>query len=197
MSPAGSGPGPSTAPLVRDLAYFQLKDELEQFLYDEAELLDSRDYDAWLARLADDLVYFMPQRRNVRFGTHAEAENTRQGEGISWFDEDRWTLTKRIEQIQTGVHYAEEPLSRVCHIVSNVQLVAVDPTPADAVAATVRSRFVVHQNRVEYETYTFIGRRLDVLRRAGGRADGAWQLARREILLDQSVLLAKNLTTFF
>ncbi len=92
-----------------------LKAEVETFLHQEAELLDSRRFEAWLDLLADDLVYFMPQRRNVRFGDHAEAENTRQGEGISWFDEDRWTLTKRVEQILTGVHYAEEPLSRTTH----------------------------------------------------------------------------------
>ena len=34
-----------------------------------------------------------------------ERENTRQGSGISWFDEDKWTLTKRVDQILTGVHY--------------------------------------------------------------------------------------------
>jgi hypothetical protein len=32
-----------------------------------------------------------------------------------------------------------------------------------------------------------------VLRRAGSD----WQIARREIILDQNVLLAKNLSTFF
>ena len=29
------------------------------------------------------------------------------------------------------------------------------------------------------------------------RGDAGWRLAKREILLEQSVLLAKNLTTFF
>jgi 3-phenylpropionate/cinnamic acid dioxygenase small subunit len=29
------------------------------------------------------------------------------------------------------------------------------------------------------------------------RADGQWQIARRKIVLDQSVLLTKNLTFFF
>ncbi len=169
-----------------------LKAEVEAFLHLEADLLDSRRFDEWLALLADDLVYFMPQRRNVRYGLHAEAENTRQGEGISWFDEDRWTLTKRVEQIQTGLHYAEEPLSRTTHMVSNI---VVTGQPVDGEVA-VSCRFLVHQNRVQYETYTFIGRRHDVLRRAPSSPAG-WLLARREIILDQNVLLAKNLTTFF
>ncbi len=94
----------------------------------EADLLDQRMFREWLDLLADDLVYFMPIRRNVKFGQHAEKENTRQGEGISWFDEDKWTLGKRVEQILTGVHYAEEPLSRVTHMVSNVRLLEVAPS---------------------------------------------------------------------
>jgi 3-phenylpropionate/cinnamic acid dioxygenase small subunit len=51
----------------------------------------------------------MPMRRNVAFGTHAGHENTRAGRDISWFDEDRWTLSKRVDQIMTGIHWAEEP----------------------------------------------------------------------------------------
>ena len=135
----------------------------------------------------------MPIRRNVKFGQHADRENTRQGEGISWFDEDKWTLGKRVEQILTGVHFAEEPLSRVCHLVSNVRIVGVEPSATSPATVTVGSRFLVWQNRVEYETYTFVGRRTDVLRRVGS----SWKLKRREIILDQNILLAKNLSTFF
>ena len=127
------------------------------------------------------------------FGTHAEHENTRAGQDISWFDEDKWTLTKRVDQILTGVHYAEEPLSRITHMVSNVQIKAVRPTVDGVRELDVSSRFLVYQNRVEYETYTFVGRRHDTLR----LTDGGWKIARREILLEQSILLAKNLTTFF
>jgi 3-phenylpropionate/cinnamic acid dioxygenase small subunit len=177
----------------RGLAWFELRQDVEDFLYHEADLLDQRRFKEWLELLADDLVYFMPIRRNVKFGQHAERENTRQGEGISWFDEDKWTLTKRVEQILTGVHYAEEPLSRVTHMVSNVRLLEVTPTVEDARDVTVSCRFLLHQNRVEYETTTFIGRRTDRLRRAGE----SWHIARRELILEQNVLLAKNLSVFF
>ena len=143
--------------------------------------------------LTEDIVYFMPMRRNVKFGQHAERENTRLGEGISWFDEDKWTLTKRVEQILTGVHYAEEPLSRVCHVVTNVRIKSATPSIEQATEVAVGCRFLVYQNRVEYENYTFIGRRNDVLR----WTDGTWKIAKREIILEQNVLLAKNLTAFF
>jgi 3-phenylpropionate/cinnamic acid dioxygenase small subunit len=178
---------------MKGLAYFQLKQEVEDFLYAEAELLDQRQFTQWLDVLADDLVYFMPMRRNVKFGRHAAEENTRQGHDISWFDEDKWTLSKRIEQIMTGVHWAEEPMSRVCHIVSNIQILDAQPSLEAAKEVSVRSRFIVYQNRLEDETNFFVGKRTDLLR----NISGAWKLAKREIILDQNVLLSKNLTVLF
>ena len=174
-------------------ALYRLKLDIEDFLYREAEFLDERRFTEWLDLLAEDLVYFMPIRRNVKFGQHDERENTRQGEGISWFDEDKWTLTKRVEQILTGVHYAEEPLSRITHMVSNVQIKGARPEVGEAQELDVASRFLVYQNRVQYETYIFVGRRNDTLR----LTEKGWRIARREILLEQNILLAKNLTTFF
>ncbi len=102
-------------------------------------------------------------------------------------------MTKRVEQILTGVHYAEEPLSRVTHMVSNVRLLTVLPSAEDATEVVVGCRFLVYQNRVEYESNTFIGRRTDTLRRHGGD----WLIARREMILEQNVLLAKNLSILF
>ena len=187
-------PAQAAAPaLPRNDAYYRLKADMEDFLYAEADLLDNRQFRDWLNLLADDITYFMPIRRNVKFGQHAQRENTVQGSGISWFDEDKWTLTKRVDQILTGVHYAEEPLSRVCHMVSNVQVLRVAPFLDDPQEVEVRCRFLVYQNRIEYETYTFVGKRTDLIRKT---SDG-WKIARREILLDQNVLLAKNLSTFF
>src|SRR3954452_22740538 len=186
-SPTGS------AELPRTDAYYRLRADVEEFLYSEADMLDERRFRDWLNLLADDLTYFMPIRRNVKFGRHTEHENTRQGAGISWFDEDKWTLSKRVGQILTGVHYAEEPLSRVTHMISNVQILRVTPSLEEPSEVEVRCRFLVYQNRIEYETYTFVGKRTDLIRKT---SDG-WKIARREILLDQNVLLAKNLSTFF
>jgi 3-phenylpropionate/cinnamic acid dioxygenase small subunit len=180
--------------LERDAAYFLLKGQIEEFLFDEAALLDERRFVEWLDLLADDLHYFMPVRRNVRFGEHAANENTRADADISWFDEDKWTLAKRVEQLMTGIHWAEEPLSRVCRVISNVQVTGAVPGVAQATEVTVKSRFIVYQNRVDYETYWFVGKRFDVLRRSAG---AGWQIAKREITLEQSVLLAKNLTVLF
>lgn len=174
-------------------AQWLLQQEIADFLYAEADLLDERHFREWLDLLAEDVSYFMPIRRNVKFGQQPELENTISGSGISWFDDDKWTLTKRVEQILTGVHYAEEPLSRVSHLISNVRIIRASPSAEGAQEVTAKSRFLVYQNRQEYETNIFAGKRIDVLRRAGM----SWQITKREIVLDQNVLLAKNLTIFF
>lgn len=171
----------------------ELKYEIESFFFREADLLDERRFREWLDLLTDDLTYFVPLRRNVKFGAQEANENTRAGADISWFDEDKWTLTKRVDQLLTGIHWAEEPLSRVSHLITNVELSEVRPSVAEASEVVAKSRFIVYQNRVESETYLFVGKRTDTLR----RVDGAWKIARREVLLDQNVLQAKNLTVFF
>ena len=174
-----------------DLARLLLKEEIEQFLYHEAELLDERRYEEWLALFAEDAQYFMPMRRNVPHD-EPEREFTRAGSDVNWFDEGKDTLTRRVKQILTGIHWAEEPPSRICHMISNVQVVSA-PSGAASGEVTVKSRFLVYRNRVETETDFLVGKREDVLR----RVNGGWQIARRKIILDQNVLLAKNLTVFF
>src|SRR5438477_6851304 len=87
--------------------------EIEDFLYHEAELLDERRYDEWLELMAEDVHYFMPIRRNVKYGDW-ERENTSDQTDVSWFDEGKTTLAGRVRQINTGLHWAEEPVSRVC-----------------------------------------------------------------------------------
>lgn len=181
------------ASIPRTDDYYRLKADVEDFYYHEVDLLDERRFREWLNLLAEDIVYFMPMRRNVKFGQHAARENTKQGEGMSWFDEDKWTLSKRVDQILTGVHYAEEPLSRITHMISNVQIKEVKPDLKAPSEIHTTSRFLMYQNRVEYETYTFVGRRHDIIRVEGN----SWKIARREIILEQNILLAKNLTSFF
>jgi 3-phenylpropionate/cinnamic acid dioxygenase small subunit len=177
---------------VSDLARLLLKEEIEQFLYREAELLDERRYEEWLALFTEDAHYFMPMRRNVPHD-EPEREFTRAGTDVNWFDEGKDTLTRRVKQILTGIHWAEEPPSRICHMISNVQVVTGPPVAAPPSEVTVKSRFLVYRNRVETETDFLVGKREDLLR----RVNGGWQIARRKIILDQSVLLAKNLTVFF
>ena len=166
----------------------RLRMEIEDFLYNEADLLDDHKYEAWLDLFTEDARYFMPMRRNVS-SEEMELENTsHERHEMSWFDEGKATLVKRVQQIRTGVHWAEEPFSRISHLVANVRIVE---NRGDEVIA--RCKFIVYRNRMVDEESLFVGKRIDTLRREGGR----WRISRREIIMDQSLMLAKNFTNFF
>jgi len=166
--------------------------EVEEFLYFEAELLDTWRYHDWFELLTDDIRYWMPLARNYKFGEE-EREYTKELEQVAWLDEGKVTLKLRVDQLMTGVHWAEEPLSRMSHIVTNVRVTDAIPSFADPSEVTVSCRFLVYRNHLQDEIDFFIGKRHDVLR----KVDGTWKLAGRTILLDQNILMAKNITFLF
>ncbi|HEY7672239.1 MAG TPA: 3-phenylpropionate/cinnamic acid dioxygenase subunit beta [Gammaproteobacteria bacterium] len=180
----------STLPQER-LAYLNLMREIEDFFYTEADLLDEREYDKWLDLLTEDVVYWMPMRKNVSYANREK--DTTVEDDVAWFHDDKETLIKRVKQIQTGVHWADEPISRVSHLITNIRLTESIAALDEGAKATTKCRFIVYRNRLESETDLLVGRREDTLTRIRGEL----KIARRKIILDQSVLLAKNLTMFF
>jgi 3-phenylpropionate/cinnamic acid dioxygenase small subunit len=165
-----------------------LKDEVEQFLYHEAALLDERRYEEWIKLIAEDIHYFMPIRQNVKFGEW-NRENSDPASEISWFDEGKEVLEGRVRQLMTGVHWAEEPVSRIRHLISNIRVLSVE---GDEISTS--DNFFVWHNRLQEEVNVFVGRRDNLLRRD---PETGFKLVKRTILLDQSVLLAKVVTFFF
>ncbi len=168
------------------LAQLLLQREIEAFYTREAELLDERRFAAWLELFAEDARYFMPIARNMPFD-HPQDEYTRERSDANWFDEGKEYLIKRVEQLESGDHWAEEPRSRTSHLITNVNIAEIN---GDELA--VHCRFLVSQNRQETDVNLFVGKRIDKLRR-----NGSLQIVHRTIHLDQSVMLAKGLTTFF
>lgn len=164
-----------------------LREELVDWFNRESELLDDQRYEEWLDLLTDDIRYEMPLRLNVP-STEMHRERTKPGSEVCWFDEGKTTLISRVSQLGTHLHWAEEPLSRVTRVISNVR---VAEQSGDEV--TVRCAFLLYRNRVNAETDILVGRRRDTLRRVRGHL----LLSHRYITLDQSVLMAKNLTVLF
>jgi 3-phenylpropionate/cinnamic acid dioxygenase small subunit len=164
-----------------------LQNEVERFFSAEAELLDERRFDDWLELLHEDIRYWMPIARNVRYD-EPQLEYTQGGSEANWFDEGKDVLRKRVQQIQGGDHWAEEPRSRTTHLVANIRIEGVAEQDV-----TAKSRLIVCSNRLEHDVELFVGKRIDVLR----RESGVLKVLRRTIYLDQSVLLSRNLTTFF
>jgi 3-phenylpropionate/cinnamic acid dioxygenase small subunit len=165
-----------------------LQNQVEKFLYREARLLDERRLTEWLDLLAEEIHYFMPLRRNIKFGDwdleFSDPENE-----ISYFDEGKDILEGRVRQINTGVHWAEEPVSRFEHMITNIEIVSVD---GDEVQ--VNSKFFCYQNRLQDEVNHFVGRRYDLLRRD---PETMFKIVKRKIYLAQNVLIPKVINTFF
>lgn len=169
------------------IEHMALLAEVSDFLYREADLLDERRYEEWLDMLADDYHYSVPLRVNVEYSENDLRNSTRPGRDICWFDEPKSTVELRVQQLLTGVHWAEEPVSRVSHVITNIRIVE-ERLPE----VSLSSRFIVYRNRVSDETDFFVGQRKDTLRKEGGD----WKVTKRTLLLDQTVLLAKNLSIF-
>jgi 3-phenylpropionate/cinnamic acid dioxygenase small subunit len=173
--------------------------EVEQFLYREARLLDERRFREWLALLTDDIHYWMGARSN-RYPRTSKAiaildpdryveDDMTQEDELAILDEDKQTLGARVARLETGMAWAEDPPSRTRHLLTNIEV-----EPGDAAQEVkVYANFVVYRSRAETEEDFYVGARRDVLRRVGG----AWKIAGRKLILDQNVLLAKNVSIFF
>ena len=158
--------------------------EALQFLYREAELLDSGRLSEWLELLTDDVSYRMPVRLSTdRKGQSPFSEET------DIFSENLASLRVRVNKLTTDYAWAETPPSRTRHLVTNVRV----QSAAAADELEVLSCFLVYRDRAGLTTpELFAGERQDVLR----RVDGGWRLARRVIVLDQAVVRATHLSIF-
>lgn len=164
----------------------ELWHELMQFYINEAWLLDERRFREWLELFTEDVFYFMPRRLNVH-RTETDRELTAVGD-LAIFEDDKTYLRMRVERLETGMAWGEDPPSRTRHLVGNL---VVEPLPGGEVKA--KTAFILYRSHHETEENVFAGYRDDVLRLAGGE----WRIARRTIVLDANVILAKNLSVFF
>jgi 3-phenylpropionate/cinnamic acid dioxygenase small subunit len=170
--------------------------DVEQFLYREARLLDERRFHEWLDLFTDDVRYWMAGR-STRYPRSSKAITTlnRQESDVATedelaiLDETKATLEGRVARLDTGMAWAEDPPSRTRHLITNIEV-----EPGDAAAELkVHSNFLVYRTRAETEQDLYVGARQDTLR----RVDGAWKIAHRKLVLDQNVLLPKNVSVFF
>jgi 3-phenylpropionate/cinnamic acid dioxygenase small subunit len=173
--------------------------EVEQFLYREARLLDDRRFHDWLTLFTDDVRYWMASRTN-RYPKSSKAisildperyveDDIGREDELAILDETKETLIGRVARLDTGMAWAEDPPSRTRHMISNIEVESGDVESE----LRVYSNFIVYRSRAETEQDFYVGARQDVLR----RVDGEWKIAHRKLILDQNVLLAKNVSIFF
>lgn len=172
--------------------------QIERFLYREARLLDERRFREWSDLWTEDARYWMPVRSTrVPKGSKAmvpmnpdsyeDEELAKEGE-LAYLDETKETILLRIQRLETGMAWSEIPPSRTRRIISNIE---VEREEANGEVGA-SSNFIVYRNRREHEQDFFVGRREDVLR----KIDGQWKISRRKVILDQSILMSKDLSIF-
>jgi 3-phenylpropionate/cinnamic acid dioxygenase small subunit len=134
-----------------------LQREVEQLLYRQAELLDAKQWQAWMDLFADDGIYWMPAR----------AEQTEWESSPSIFIEDKLMMEIRKGRVTHPNAWSQAPLWETNHIVSHVALESVDGN-----RIAVRSRFHMMELRRDSIRH-FGGRYRHTLQR---NADGSLKI---------------------
>ena len=88
------------------------REDVEALLYREARLLDENRLEEWLALFTHDAVYWVP----------AGGEAPDPARHVSFVYDDRQRLGLRVDRLQGSHAYAQDPPSRICRMVTNVEL---------------------------------------------------------------------------
>ncbi|CAH0174973.1 MULTISPECIES: aromatic-ring-hydroxylating dioxygenase subunit beta [Bacillaceae] len=161
-----------------------LKCEFEQWLYDEAQLLDDIEFDDWFDLMHSSLRYQMPVRVNKE-GVERPDYSTE----MFTFNDDIELLKLRVDRLKTDYAWAEIPPSRTRRFVSNVRV----KDYVEGEKAVVKSYLLIYRSRSTDIQHDLI---------SGERNDefifeeGKWKLSKRIFIVDQSTINTRNLAIF-
>ena len=160
--------------------------QIAEFLYEEAWLLDEIRLAEWVERLDTNLRYTCPVRQTRPLSQNA-ASIVRT---VMHFDETYASIRGRVGRItDTRSAWAEDPPSRTRRLITNILVESTD-NPDEF---EVKSYLLCSRSRFEETNLLFLSCvRHDLLRRHGA----SFKLARREIIVDQTVLGFPNLAIF-
>lgn len=160
-----------------------LYNEILDFLYDEAEMLDNLRLSEWAELITKDLEYNAPLR-HTRTTTQFAQTYSR---NVQHLHENYGSMMMRVKRItDTKSAWGEDPPSRIKRLVSNVRVFKTDKDNE----FKVESYLLLTRSRFDFDYFDLIPCvRHDILRREGSEL----KLARREILLDQVVIGTPNL----
>ena len=176
---------------------------LERFYAYEARLLDSRQYQQWLALLSQDVQYIVPARTNPLVDNRQRGEESmisveRELEGADSSgcpvrEEGYVHLMLRAERAYKINAWAENPPARTRRIVGNVELMSDSEAGLE-----VWSNFPLHYARPGSSDTAIAGQRRDLLVCTDDGDQGAgFRLLRREVILDYAEINAPTLGLLF
>jgi p-cumate 2,3-dioxygenase beta subunit len=144
--------------------------EIEDFLFDEAMLLDEWRLEEWFALFAPGAVYEVPP-------ANAD-EDARSATSLFYIADDYERLRYRVDRLLDVNAHAEYPRSRCVRLISNVRVLG----PAEGGWA-VRCVFITHRSKADV-TDEYFGHHLYVLKHVGQDL----KIASKKTCLDMSSL---------
>ena len=147
--------------------------QVEDFLYEEAALLDAWMLDEWLALLTDDARYRVPSN---------DAPDGDPASTLFLIADDIHRIRGRVARLQDPQAHAEFPHSRTRRMITNVRIAPSALGEGDE--TTVEANFTVHRFRRGEQVSQFVGRYRYRLRIVAGKM----RIALREAILDSQEL---------
>jgi 3-phenylpropionate/cinnamic acid dioxygenase small subunit len=144
-------PLPARSALADPTQSASLQQRVEQFLFHQSELLDEKQWGAYIDLFADEGVYWMP----------VTPEQTEWVDSPSIFAEDKRMMEIRMGRVTHPNAWSQAPQWGTSHLVGNVVMESVSETEI-----AVRSRFQMMELRRD-ATRHFAGTYRHTLRRSG------------------------------
>jgi len=89
------------------------KQQVEEFLYQEAKLLDERRYPEWVDLFAEDAIYWVPA-----------GDEQSPNDSVALIYDNHQRLKERLIRMKSSRFWPAQPPTQTCRIVGNVILVA-------------------------------------------------------------------------
>jgi p-cumate 2,3-dioxygenase beta subunit len=143
--------------------------EVEEFLIEEAAILDEWRLDDWLALFTEDASYVVPS---------TDVPDGDPSRDLTLIDDDHLRLTWRVNRLKSRHAHREFPWSRTRRLVTNVRILRDEGDELEVTASVLLYRF--RHGHAD----TFVGRYLTLLR----RTDDGLRIAHRRAELDMERL---------
>ena len=154
------------------------RSQVEEFLYEEAALLDAWRLDDWLALMTEDAVYQVPSNDRP----DADPKDT-----LFIIADDIHRIRARVARLKKKDAHAEEPRSRTRRLLTNVRIVE-----RNGATLKVEANFSVHRFRRNDGIRVYVGHYRYELR----AASGGLRIAKREAVIDSVELGALGSVSF-
>ena len=147
-----------------------LRLRVEDFIWQEADLIDQWRLDEWLTLFTDDAHYYVPP-------SDVDGDTADPDTSLFYIMDDRNRMKERVIRLNKIGAHSEQPRSKVRHMISNVRV----RREGDVIHA--RSSFAVWRNK-DATSDVFVGHYLHEL----VEVDGDLKIAKKTAVLDMEAL---------